>query len=62
LFFLVVARSGERKSDADYTFSKATGQWQLEIRDRLLPEIKIGEILYQAWKMKRDGFLNQEAI
>lgn len=59
LFFLVVAGSGERKSAADYAFSKATRQWQLEIRKQLEPEINVAQVLYQAWKVEKEGVLNQ---
>lgn len=59
LFFLVIAGSGERKSAADYAFSKATRQWQLEIRKQLEPEIKVAQALYQAWKGEKEGILNQ---
>ena len=59
LFFLVVAGSGERKSAADYTFSKATRQWQLQVRQQLEPEIKAAKTLHEAWQVEKDGILSQ---
>ncbi len=59
LFFLVVAGSGERKSAADYMFSKATRQWQLDAREQLEPEIKVAMTLHQAWRVEKEGVLNQ---
>lgn len=59
LFFLVVAGSGERKSAADYLFSKATRQWQLTARAQLAPEIQVARTLHQAWRVEKDGILAQ---
>lgn len=59
LFFLVIAGSGERKSAADYAFSKATRQWQLDARDQLAPEIKMAQTLQQAWHVEKEGILGQ---
>lgn len=59
LFFLVVAGSGERKSAADYMFSKATRQWQLNAREQLEPDVKIAITLHQAWRVEKEGVLNQ---
>ncbi len=59
LFFLVVAGSGERKSAADYAFSKATRQWQLDAREQLAPEVKMAQTLQQAWYVEKEGILSQ---
>lgn len=59
LYFLVVASSGERKSAADYTFSKAIRQWQLDIRKKLEPEVKVAQTLHQAWRVEKEGLLSQ---
>lgn len=59
LFFLVVAGSGERKSAADYIFSKAIRQWQLDTRKQLEPEIKVAQTLHQAWRVEKEGILGQ---
>ena len=59
LYFLVIARSGERKSAADYTFSRAIRQWQLSIRKNLEPELKTAQTLHQAWRVEKEGLLAQ---
>ncbi len=59
LYFLVVANSGERKSAADYAFSQAIREWQLQTRDKLGPEVRIAQTVYHAWKVEREGLLSQ---
>lgn len=59
LYFLVIASSGERKSAADYTFSKTIRQWQLDTRKKLEPEVKVAETLHQAWRVEKEGLLAQ---
>lgn len=59
LYFLVIASSGERKSAADYIFSKTIRQWQLDIRKKLEPAVKAATILHQAWHVEKEGLLTQ---
>ena len=59
LYFLVIAGSGERKSAADYTFSKAGRQWQLKHREKLEPEVNAAQVLHQAWRVRQAGVLAQ---
>ena len=59
LYFLVVANSGERKSAADYAFSQAIREWQLQTRNKLDPEVKVAQTVHHAWKVEREGLLSQ---
>ena len=59
LYFLSIASSGKRKSGCDYMFSKATRQWQLKARGKLEPEIKIAQIIHDAWRAEKEGLLSQ---
>lgn len=59
LYFLCVSGSGERKSGCDYMFSQATRQWQLDVRERLSPEVKTAETLYRAWAVEKEALLSR---
>lgn len=59
LYFLVVANSGERKSAADYAFSHAIREWQLNMRKQLEPEVKAAQTIHYAWKVEKEGLLSQ---
>ena len=55
LYFLVVAKSGERKSASDNIFSKAIRNWERKIRQKRAMEIKTALTLHEAWRMEKDG-------
>lgn len=59
LYFLVVAKSGERKSASDNIFSKAIRNWERKIRQKRSIEIKTALTLHEAWRMEKDGLLMQ---
>ena len=59
LFFIVIANSGERKTAADYAFSKATREWQQKTRERIEPQIKVAQAMHQAWKTTKDGLFSK---
>lgn len=59
LYFIVIAGSGERKSAADYTFSKVIRDWELKIRKKLMPELQQSQTLYQTWMIEKQCLLGQ---
>jgi len=59
LYFLLVAISGERKSSIDHVFSHGIKEWEINIRGKLDPEIRIARTLHQAWFAEKEGILNQ---
>ena len=59
LYFLVVANSGERKSASDYAFNQAIRDWQIKMSEALEPEVEAAQIIYQAWKVEKEGLLAQ---
>lgn len=59
LYFLSIASSGERKSGCDYMFSKAIREWQLKAREKLEPEIKVAQMVHEAWRAEKEGLLSQ---
>ena len=59
MYFLIVANSGERKSAVDSAFSTAAKRWEAGFRQEREPQIKKALSLHNAWKVERDGVLNQ---
>ncbi len=59
LYFLVAAHSGERKSASDKAFGASVRQWQMKMREKLMPEVENSAVLYQAWRSERDGMIKQ---
>lgn len=59
LYFLVAAHSGERKSASDKAFGSSVRQWQIKIREDLMPEVTRSTILHQAWRSERDSIVKQ---
>ena len=57
LYFLVIAASGERKSAADSAFGKSIRQWEKNIREELLPEVRTAQAKHQAWKITKNALL-----
>lgn len=59
LYFLCVSPSGERKSGCDHTFSQAIRQWQLDVREKLSPHVKVAETLHKTWSVEKEGLLSR---
>lgn len=59
LYFITLGASGERKSASDKVFAQGIRQWQLETREKLIPEVALSNIAYHAWTSERDGLLRK---
>lgn len=59
LYFITLGASGERKTASDKVFGQGIRQWQLETRERLMPEVAFSNIAYHAWSSERDGLLRK---
>lgn len=58
LYFLSVARSGERKTAADQAFGRAVRAWQKEYAARMTPTVETAQALHHAWRVERAGILS----
>ena len=59
LYFLVIAKSGDRKTIADHTLSHAIRQWEQQTRQKLTPYVKVARALHQTWYAEKEGMLGQ---
>ena len=58
LFFMQIAKSGERKSSIDGLFTECIKTWSLQKQDELKTDYLKAESLYKAWSCEVDGVTN----
>ncbi len=59
LYFLLIAESGERKSNLDHAFSQAIRQWEQKARKKLAPQVQLAKTLHQTWFAEKMGALSK---
>ncbi len=58
LYFLLIAESGERKSNLT-AFSQAIRQWEQKARKKLAPQVQLAKTLHQTWFAEKMGALSK---
>ena len=58
LYFMTVAKSGERKTAADNAFGQAIREWEKQQIEDIRPDYRIKVVEHKAWQMEKKGLLN----